>query len=203
MGYHMIRPIPDDAVKAITANRMLWQFSQCNYSAVFTAGSFGMTVEVPPATVTISNFPYAAPACDFILTASNNEIFDSMMVSLDSVHSILQRMQFETLHREWIKTRRASSIAGDVTRNAAYFKIVGMGPSALPYIFEHLREETRRGMPDHWFAALWSITGGENPVPEEEQGRTRKMAEAWLAWGERRGYLNAKGLGSVLSQSQR
>jgi hypothetical protein len=77
-----------------------------------------------------------------------------------------------------------------------------MGHKALPFILEHLKEETMRGAPDHWFAALWAISG-ENPVADEDQGRTRKMAEAWLAWGKQRGYLDAEGMGILLSQPAR
>ena len=30
----------------------------------------------------------------------------------------------------------------------------------------------------------------ENPVPPEAAGRVREMAEAWIEWGKRQGYLS-------------
>jgi len=202
MTYQMARPISEEAVQAIMGQRVHWQFSQNSHSFAVSNGSLG-DADPLPVSVTISSFPYAEYLNDVIVATSDNEFLDSMMVALDGISTILERMEFEQLYNEWVKTRRASSIAGDITRNPAYFRIVGMGPKALPFILEHLREETTRGMPDHWFPALWAISGGENPVPDEDRGRIRKMADAWLTWGRQRGYLDAEGLGSLLSQPQR
>ena len=42
--------------------------------------------------------------------------------------------------------------------------------------------------PDHWFYALHRITYA-NPVPPENEGNFKLMAEAWKAWGRERGYI--------------
>ncbi|HEY7299328.1 MAG TPA: hypothetical protein VH684_15585 [Xanthobacteraceae bacterium] len=127
----------------------------------------------------------------------------SMLVSTPEFQDIVDKLEFHEYYQEWQKTRNtAFSIAGDVTRNPAYFRIVGMGRRALRSIFEHLKSETEYGEPDHWFVALWAITGGENPVPSEDQGKIRQMAHAWLEWGKREGYLNAESVGGSFPESR-
>lgn len=69
-----------------------------------------------------------------------------------------------------------------------------MGTGAVPLILTELRQELEIGEPDDWFVALWAITG-ENPVPIESQGKGREMAEAWIEWGVRQGYLDGEELG--------
>jgi hypothetical protein len=111
-------------------------------------------------------------------------------------------IEFNHLYDEWKKTRSTtSSIVGDITRNAAYFQIVGMGDRALPYIFSRLEDETKSGEPDHWFPALWAITK-ENPVAREHTGKINQMAAAWLKWGKERGYLIAERVGNKVPQSR-
>ena len=58
-----------------------------------------------------------------------------------------------------------------------------MGPSGVPLLLRSLDRQ-----PDHWFWALYAVTG-EDPVSPEDKGDTRKMAAAWLEWGRKRGYL--------------
>jgi hypothetical protein len=116
--------------------------------------------------------------------------------------NILDWLKFRRLYEEWQMTRKGiSSIAGDITRNQAYFQIVGMGPAALPFIFSHLEDEVRAGEPDLWFPALNAITGVD-PVPREDRGRITRMAHAWLEWARREGYLYAEGMGKGVSQSR-
>ncbi len=63
----------------------------------------------------------------------------------------------------------------------AYQAIIGMGRTALPFIFEELHQ---RG--GHWFWALRAITG-ENPVPPEHRGNVEAMTQDWLRWARDRG----------------
>jgi hypothetical protein len=56
---------------------------------------------------------------------------------------------------------------------------VKLGRPAVPYILEELRRD-----PDHWFAALYLITG-ENPVPQNFTGTVEEAADLWVRWGER------------------
>jgi hypothetical protein len=66
--------------------------------------------------------------------------------------------------------------------NQSYQQIIGMGNDAVSLILKELEAG-----PDHWFWALVSITGA-NPVPHEDRGKVKKMAEAWVKWGREHGY---------------
>jgi len=68
-----------------------------------------------------------------------------------------------------------SSISRRVS-HPAYLKIIGLGPKAVPWILQELRQE-----PDYWFAALEAITR-ENPSPNATS--FPELRDAWLRWGE-------------------
>jgi hypothetical protein len=90
------------------------------------------------------------------------------------------RATFNELAKIWRdETWHSSSLRRRVS-HPAYLKIIGIGTPAIPWILEELRKE-----PDYWFAALEAITR-EDPAPYTD-GASR-LRDAWLAWGERRGY---------------
>ena len=94
---------------------------------------------------------------------------------------------FQLLVQQWHEERSPfSSSLAEMIACPAYLRIIAMGAAALPLILEQLRQEADD--PDHWHAALEAITG-ENPVPEDGQGDTVRMAEAWIAWEEERADL--------------
>lgn len=64
----------------------------------------------------------------------------------------------------------------------AYQEIIGMGEGVIPFVLRDLK--TTRA---DWFWALTAITG-QNPIPESDEGKVAKMAEAWLLWGRAKGY---------------
>ena len=102
-----------------------------------------------------------------------------------------KRIAFERLATQWRKERNPlSSNASDNMQSIAYCKIIGMGPDALPFIFQELQRELKMGGPDDWFMALWYIAQGENPVPMESRGKLKEMAKAWLEWGSQQGHLD-------------
>jgi hypothetical protein len=68
-------------------------------------------------------------------------------------------------------------------QHPAYRQIIAMGPAVVPLL---LRELERR--PNHWFAALRSLTGAD-PVDPADRGHLGRMAESWIKWGKERGYL--------------
>ncbi len=71
----------------------------------------------------------------------------------------------------------------EVVLHPAYQKIVGMGPSALPLILGELKHK-----PGHWFWALRAITQ-EDPVLPDHQGAIAEMAQDWLNWARKKGWL--------------
>jgi hypothetical protein len=61
--------------------------------------------------------------------------------------------------------------------------LIALGLAALPFLFRDL-EQTKDG---HLAKALTAITGVQ-PVPIEERGRIRQIAETWLRWARENGY---------------
>jgi putative addiction module component (TIGR02574 family) len=92
--------------------------------------------------------------------------------------------ELSELAAEWKRTRqRASSSIVKLAMPPAYQRIIGKGPSAIPFILRELQKA-----PDHWFWALAAMTG-EDPVSEDDRGDLEAMAHAWIEWGKKSGYL--------------
>ena len=90
---------------------------------------------------------------------------------------------FSRLRDEWAEdTRLSSDLTASVT-HPAYYGIIGLGPDALPYIFEDM---LNGGGP--WFVALQAITRS-NLSSTENASDARKLRDAWLAWGRAHGYV--------------
>ena len=94
------------------------------------------------------------------------------------------RERFARLATEWKEKSRFLSNAAQMALLRPYQGIIGMGRPVVPLILEELRRE-----PDQWFWALEAITE-ENPVPLEDRGNVRQMAEAWIEWGKQRGLVS-------------
>jgi hypothetical protein len=94
--------------------------------------------------------------------------------------------RFQELADTWREETKYYSSTQEMVLNPAYLQIIGMGRDALPFILAELRRQ-----PDHWFWALWAITGGEDPVPPEDKGDLKAMTRHWLQWAERRSIRGA------------
>ncbi|MCI0362090.1 MAG: hypothetical protein L0211_26715 [Planctomycetaceae bacterium] len=106
-----------------------------------------------------------------------------MPATLQSQSSTDIRDRFQRLAAEWKSQSRYLSNTAQMAMLRPYQRIIGMGLSVVPLILEELERE-----PDQWFWALESITE-ENPVPPEAAGNVRQMAQAWLEWGKRNGFV--------------
>lgn len=93
-----------------------------------------------------------------------------------SIFSANPRSRFERLAREWESTTQFSSSVHQMSMDTSYQQIIGMGPAALPFIFERMKER-----PGHWFWALQAITG-EDPVRPDHAGDIEAMTGDWLRW---------------------
>jgi hypothetical protein len=101
--------------------------------------------------------------------------------------AIENRRLFQRLVAAWHDERSVnSSLMTEMAVCPSYQQIIGMGRDALPLILERLIDEGEE--PDHWFWALKSIARAD-PVAEEDRGDIVMMAEAWLRWGEDKGYV--------------
>jgi hypothetical protein len=70
-----------------------------------------------------------------------------------------------------------------LTEHPAYQELIALGPAALPFLFRDL-EQTGDG---HLSKALTTLTGA-HPVPPEDRGQVRKVADAWLRLAQESGY---------------
>ena len=89
----------------------------------------------------------------------------------------------ERLLRQWRDETACQSSSTAITGHAAYQELIALGPPALPFLFRDLE----RSGDGHLSKALRAITGAD-PIPAEERGQIRKIAEAWLNWAREHGY---------------
>ena len=85
--------------------------------------------------------------------------------------------RFQRLASQWDAESAFMSSVTQMVMLPSYQKIIGMGWAAVPFMLTDLKSEPR-----HWFSALRAITD-TNPVPPEDAGNVKKMAEAWVKWG--------------------
>jgi hypothetical protein len=90
--------------------------------------------------------------------------------------------RFRRLADLWQRETWHFSSATRMAEHPAYREIISMGPAVVPLLLAELARQ-----PDHWFAALQTITGA-NPVDPADRGHVDRMAAAWLAWGRANGY---------------
>ena len=111
---------------------------------------------------------------------------------VDKIHPITLEMsgsgqspenRFRELVRQWKAERGPTSSVTKMARHPAYREIVNLGKAAVPLLLAELERQ-----PDHWFLALYEITGVD-PVPKESRGRLQEMASAWLRWGREHGIV--------------
>jgi hypothetical protein len=92
----------------------------------------------------------------------------------------LERM-FRQLADEWLAAVAHLSSTTARVQHPTYREIVALGPPVVPLL---LRELERR--PNHWFAALRSLTDAD-PVAPAERGHLDRMAESWIQWARSAG----------------
>lgn len=92
-------------------------------------------------------------------------------------------IRFLILKARWEADTAMLSSVTEIAMHPAYQQIIGMGPIVIPLILSEMKKK-----PGHWFWALKAITG-EDPVLPEQKGRIKVMAESWLRWGKKQGYI--------------
>jgi len=97
--------------------------------------------------------------------------------------------RFHELVSEWRAEVAPLSSSTARVQHPAYRAIIALGPAVVPLLLRELEQR-----PNHWFAALRSLTGAD-PVPLADRGRIRAMTEAWVTWGKEHGYLSWMTLG--------
>ena len=85
--------------------------------------------------------------------------------------------EFQRLLQNWREETALFSSSTRIIEHPTYQRIIALGPTVLPLLLREL-ERTSDG---HLSTALTALTGAQ-PVPQEDQGRIRKIADAWLHW---------------------
>lgn len=102
-------------------------------------------------------------------------------VPATSVETVEQHV--ERLLRQWRAETAYVSSSTSITSHPAYQELIAIGTAALPFLFRDLE----RSGDGHLSKALRAITGAD-PIPAEERGQIRKIAETWLRWAREHGY---------------
>lgn len=104
------------------------------------------------------------------------------IVEIDKpTYSTIER-DFCELAKQWKEERPYGADISEMVMHPAYQRIIGMGADVVPFLLKDLERE-----PEHWFWALYSITG-VNPIPPKSEGKLEEMAKAWIEWGKKQGY---------------
>ncbi len=74
------------------------------------------------------------------------------------------------------------SSASDLTNDKSYREIIDLGWDVVPYLLIDLQRNKR-----FWFPALAEITH-LRPFDKSDMSNPRRMTEAWIRWGRRKGY---------------
>jgi hypothetical protein len=91
--------------------------------------------------------------------------------------------RFLRLADEWSRETGHISSASDLINNARYQEIISLGWAVVPCLLIDL-ERSRR----FWFPALAAITG-LRPFDPGDASNYRRMTDAWLRWGKRKGLI--------------
>ncbi len=84
---------------------------------------------------------------------------------------------------QWVLTDTGSkSSTLRIAIHPGYQQIIGLGESAVPLLLREVERRTGR-----WFWALKAITR-QDPVLPNDRGKTKKMIETWIKWGQQQGY---------------
>jgi hypothetical protein len=158
------------------------------FAIVLAAAVNGAPAEAQTFPTTVEN---CIPEADANVSQDADVVVDQAAIEqrrIDKAESTARK--FKVLTHQWREERGSMSAIDEMSMLPSYQNIIGLGPDALPMILSELKAEGDD--PDQWFWALLSIGEANdlNPprVAPEDQGNFKKMADAWLAWGETRGY---------------
>src|ERR1035437_230192 len=86
--------------------------------------------------------------------------------------------QFNELAAKWKNETGLYSTTPQKVFNDSYLDIIGLGKDVVPFILKDMQHGSA-----HWHTALKALTK-ENPVPNDDLSKSKKVKEAWLIWGE-------------------
>jgi len=93
------------------------------------------------------------------------------------------RDRFIQLASDWSKDTAHISSVSDLTTHPSYQKIIQLGWDVVPLLLADIQTNRR-----FWFPALNAITN-VRPFDPGDAGNNRRMTEAWIKWGQRKGLI--------------
>lgn len=100
-----------------------------------------------------------------------------------TAHTPEVEREFYELANKWRENIAEDSSITNITENINYLRIIALGEPVVPLILKELRRE-----PAPWFLALNAITG-EMTIGNEYPGDFARMAQEWVNWGVRNGFV--------------
>ena len=107
-----------------------------------------------------------------------HDLFMGQSVFIREMYNQQLSKKFELYSGIWKTETMFSSNSSEITNNAAYRYIIGLGKDMIPFIIQDLKQSE-----NHWFYALELLTG-ENPIKTEHRGIINLMKSDWLNWAE-------------------
>ncbi|MCI1267914.1 MAG: hypothetical protein LKG19_15165 [Saprospiraceae bacterium] len=109
---------------------------------------------------------------------STHDLFIGQSIFIRAMYNQQLKKKFELYSSLWKKETMFSSSSSEITNNAAYRSIIGLGTDIIPFIIHDLQQSE-----NHWFYALEQLTG-ENPISNDHIGVIKLMKSDWLNWAE-------------------
>lgn len=91
--------------------------------------------------------------------------------------------RFYRLAADWSANTRHISSVSDLASHPSYQAIINLGWEVVPLLLSDLKRNKR-----FWFPALFAITK-VRPFDPSDAGNSRRMTEAWIMWGKRKGLI--------------
>lgn len=91
--------------------------------------------------------------------------------------------KFLRLADEWSRATNHISSVTDLINDYHYQQIIALNWPVVPYLLNDLERNKR-----FWFPALTAITG-LRPFDRHDASNYRRMTDAWLRWGKRKGLI--------------
>jgi hypothetical protein len=128
-------------------------------------------------------------AVDYLIDTRLSRIASTKIGDENALQTSDERIAAEQFHKltlDWHAERGATSSITEMAMCKSYLSIIAMGPAVIPLILRKMEDEGDE--PDMWFVALQALTHND-PVTDASRGDFKKMADSWLAWARRSGYV--------------
>jgi hypothetical protein len=91
--------------------------------------------------------------------------------------------RFRALAADWSANTSHISSVNDLILHPSYKEIIKLGWDVVPFLLIDLQQNKR-----FWFPALYAITK-VRPFDPSDAGNGRRMTDAWVRWGKRKGLI--------------